>query len=67
MLAFNIDKYLGYMRGAGEAGADIIVFPEYGVTGVGMGNLKDRVRARQFMVVGEVGRRGKTSCYNIRT
>ena len=45
------------MMEAAEAGADIIVFPEYGLTGVGVSNLvDDRGRARQFMVVGEVGR-----------
>ena len=47
------------MKAAREAGADIIVFPEYGVSGVGVSNLwadRDRERARQFMVVGEVGR-----------
>ena len=56
---FNIDKYLSYMREAAEEGADIIVFPEYGVSGVGVSNLEhpnDRARARQFMVVGEIGR-----------
>ena len=47
------------MKEAAETGADIIVFPEYGVSGGGVSNLEhpnDRARARQFMVVGEIGR-----------
>ena len=45
------------MREAAKEGADIIVFPEYGLTGVGVSNLwNDRAMARQFMVMGEVGR-----------
>ena len=45
------------MSEAAKEGADIIVFPEYGLTGVGVSNLvNDRAMARQFMVTGEVGR-----------
>ena len=47
------------MSEAAKEGADIIVFPEYGLTGVGVSNLvNDRAMARQFMVTGEVGRCG---------
>ena len=56
VLAYNIDMYLGYMREASEVGADIMVFPEYGVTGLGLSEEVDRARARQFMVSGMVGR-----------
>ena len=59
VLVFNMDKYLAFMTEAAKAGADIIVFPEYGLSGVGVSNLEeDRERARQFMVVGKVGRSG---------
>ena len=62
VLVFNMDKYLAYMTEAAEAGADIIVFPEYGLSGVGVSNLgEDRERARQFMVVGAVGRSGNVT------
>ena len=62
VLVFNMDKYLAFMTEAGEAGADIIVFPEYGLSGVGVSNLgEDRERARQFMVVGKVGRSGNVT------
>ena len=44
------------MAEASDVGADIIVFPEYGVSGVSVSEEKDRDIARQFMVVGEVGR-----------
>ena len=45
------------MSEAAKEGADIIVFPEYGLTGVYVANLvNDRAMARQFMVTGEVGR-----------
>ena len=43
------------MSEAREAGTDIIVFPEYGVTGTWLG-AEDRDIAKQFMVVGDVGR-----------
>ena len=56
MLAQNIERYLAFMSEASEAGADIIVFPEYGVTGTRLSEESDRAVARQFMVVGEVGR-----------
>ena len=56
MLAHNIERYLAFMSEASEAGADIIVFPEYGVTGTRLSEESDRAVARQFMVVGEVGR-----------
>ena len=56
VLAENTDRYLAFMSDASEVGTDIIVFPEYGVTGTKVGNEEDRVVARQFMVVGEVGR-----------
>ena len=56
MLAANIDQYLGFMAEANRMGGDIIVFPEYGVTGVGLSEEGDREVAREFMVVGEVGR-----------
>ena len=56
VLAYNIDMYLGYMREASQVGADIMVFPEYGVTGLGLSEEVDRARARQFMVSGIVGR-----------
>ena len=52
----NIDRYLEFMAEASYAGADIIVFPEYGVSGVSVSEEKDRDIAREFMVVGEVGR-----------
>ena len=44
------------MSEAREAGTDIIVFPEYGVTGTHLSEETDRDLASQFMVVGEVGR-----------
>ena len=44
------------MEEAASYSADIIVFPEYGVTGTKLGEEADRVIARQFMVVGDVGR-----------
>ena len=53
----NIDRYLAFMAEANVSGADIIVFPEYGVTGTIVSEMKDRVKAREFMVVGEVGRK----------
>ena len=56
VLAANIDQYLGFMAEANRMGGDIIVFPEYGVTGVGLSEEGDREVAREFMVVGEVGR-----------
>ena len=52
----NIDRYLEFMTEASDAGADIIVFPEYGVSGVSVSEEKDRDLAREFMVIGEVGR-----------
>ena len=52
----NVDRYLEFMSEASQAGADIIVFPEYGVSGVGVSEVSDRDRAREFMVVGEVDR-----------
>ena len=52
----NVDNYLEFMAAAGEAGADIIVFPEYGVSGVGVSEEEDRHTAREFMITGEVGR-----------
>ena len=56
VLAYNIDQYLGYMQEARAAGTDIMVFPEYGLTGLGLSEEEDRARARQFMVSGELGR-----------
>ena len=56
MLTANIDQYLVYMEQANKLGGDIIVFPEYGVTGIDFSNEVDREAAREFMVVGEVGR-----------
>lgn len=56
VLTYNIDQYLGYMQEASDVGTDIIVFPEYGVTGLGLSEEEDRDRARQFMVSGIVGR-----------
>ena len=56
MLTANIDQYLVFMEQANNLGGDIIVFPEYGVTGIGFSNEVDRKAAREFMVVGEVGR-----------
>ena len=44
------------MEEAASYSADIIVFPEYGVTGTKLGEEADRVIARQFMVVGDIGR-----------
>ena len=43
------------MEEAAGYSTDIIVFPEYGVTGTKLGG-EDRAIARQFMVVGDVGR-----------
>ena len=33
-----------------------MVFPEYGLTGLGVSEEEDRDRARQFMVTGQLGR-----------
>ena len=55
-MAANIDQYLGFMAEANKMGGDIIVFPEYGVSGVSFSVVEDREAAREFMVVGEVGR-----------
>ena len=44
------------MSEASEAGTDMMVFPEYGVTGTQLSEQTDRDLARQFMVVGEIGR-----------
>ena len=56
MLAENVDRYLEYMEEAKRLGGDIIVFPEYGVSGSAVSEAEDREAAREFMVVGEVGR-----------
>ena len=55
MLAENVGRYLAYMEEAASHLTDIIVFPEYGVTGTKLGG-EDRAIARKFMVVGDVGR-----------
>ena len=55
MLAANVGNYLAYIEEAATYSTDIIVFPEYGVTGTKIGD-SDREIARQFMVVGDVGR-----------
>ena len=55
MLAENVGRYLAYMEEAAGHTTDIIVFPEYGVTGTKIA-AEDRANARQFMVVGDVGR-----------
>ena len=55
-MAANIDQYLGFMEEANKLGGDIIVFPEYGISGVSLSVVEDREAAREFMVVGEVGR-----------
>ena len=55
MLAENVGRYLAYMEEAAGYLTDIIVFPEYGVTGTKL-SVEDRAIARQFMVVGDVGR-----------
>ena len=55
MLAENVGRYLAYMEEAAGHTTDIIVFPEYGVTGTKIA-AEDRASARQFMVVGDVGR-----------
>ena len=55
MLAENVGRYLAYMEEAAGHTTDIIVFPEYGVTGTKIAD-EDRASARQFMVVGDVGR-----------
>ena len=57
MLAENVDRYLEYMEEAKRLGSDIIVFPEYGVSGSAVSEAEDREAAREFMVVGEVGRK----------
>ena len=56
VMAYNIDKYNDFIEEASNVGTDIIVFPEYGVTGVKLCDEEDRERAKQFMVMGEVGR-----------
>jgi len=56
VLAENVDRYLEYMEEAKRLGGDIIVFPEYGVSGSAVSEAEDREAAREFMVVGEVGR-----------
>ena len=56
MLAENVGSYLAYMEEAASYSTDIIVFPEYGVTGTKLSEESDRGIARQFMVVGDVGR-----------
>ena len=55
MLAANVGNYLAYIEEAATYSTDIIVFPEVGVTGRIPGGI-DRGLARQFMVVGDVGR-----------
>ena len=52
------------MAEAAVSSTDIIVFPEYGVTGTKLSEEADRFTARQFMVVGEVGR---NYCDSIKT
>ena len=56
VMTYNADRYDEFISTAGTMDVDIIVFPEYGVTGVLMCEEEDRERARQFMVMGEVGR-----------
>ena len=56
MLAENVGSYLAYMEEAASYSTDIIVFPEYGVTGTSFVGQSDRNVVRKFMVVGDVGR-----------
>eukprot|EP00092_Neocalanus_flemingeri_P008797 GFUD01009470.1.p1 GENE.GFUD01009470.1~~GFUD01009470.1.p1 ORF type:complete len:507 (+),score=151.05 GFUD01009470.1:145-1665(+) len=56
VMAYNIDKCNDFIEEASNVGVDIIVFPEYGVTGVKLSEEEDRERAKLFMVTGEVGR-----------
>ena len=56
VMTYNADRYDEFISMASTMDVDIIVFPEYGVTGVLLSEEEDRERARQFMVMGEVGR-----------
>ena len=47
MLAENVDRYLEYMEEAKRLGGDIIVFPEYGVSGSAVSEAEDREAARE--------------------
>ena len=55
VMAYNADRYNQFIYRASTLDVDIIVFPEYGVTGVTLSGEEDRERAKMFMVRGEVG------------
>jgi len=50
----NVDQYEKFMANASEYNVDIIVFPEYGITGVDLSG-DDRQTAKEFMVQATVG------------
>ena len=55
VMIFNVNEYISFIQDASKLGVDIIVFPEYGITGVDLSTEKDRARAKQFMVTGDQG------------
>ena len=55
LMLCNIDVYEVFVTNAAKNDVDIIVFPEYGITGVDLSEEEDRERAKEFMVEGVVG------------